>query len=130
MNNVLIEKIYNKKAEICVIGLGYIGLPLSLSFAKCGFKVLGIDIDEQKIKSLNNKTSYISDISDEVLKNAISNQKINFTSDYRKIISCDAIIICVPTPLNKTKDPDISYIINATEPVSYTHLTLPTNREV
>ena len=118
MNNVLIEKIYNKKAEICVIGLGYIGLPLSLSFAKCGFKVLGIDIDEQKIRSLNNQTSYISDISDEVLKNAISNQKINFTSDYRKIISCDAIIICVPTPLNKTKDPDISYIVAVAEEIA------------
>ena len=118
MNNVLIEKIYNKKAEICVIGLGYIGLPLSLSFAKCGFKVLGIDIDEQKIRSLNNQISYISDISDEVLKNAISNQKIDFTSDYQKIISCDAIIICVPTPLNKTKDPDISYIVAVAEEIA------------
>ena len=76
MNNILIEKINKKEAEICVIGLGYIGLPLSLSFANCGFKVLGIDIDKQKIKNLNQQISYISDISNEDLKNTISNQKI------------------------------------------------------
>jgi len=118
MNNILIEKINKKEAEICVIGLGYIGLPLSLSFANCGFKVLGIDIDKQKIKNLNQQISYISDISNEDLKNTISNQKIEFTSDYHNITSCDAIIICVPTPLNKTKDPDISYIVAVAEEIS------------
>lgn len=118
MNNKLIEKINKKDAEICVIGLGYIGLPLSLSFANCGFKVLGIDIDKQKIQNLNQQISYISDISNDDLKNTITNQKIEFTSNYKNIISCDAIIICVPTPLNKTKDPDISFIVAVAEEIA------------
>ena len=97
-----------------MIGLGYIGLPLSISFAKAGFNVFGIDIDNSKIQSLHEQNSYISDVSDKELKNTIKNYKITFTSTYSPIIKSDVVIICVPTPLNKTKDPDISYIVIST----------------
>jgi len=117
MNNKLINKLNNKEAKICVIGLGYIGLPLSLSFAMCGFEVSGIDIDQSKINDLKNNISYISDIKSTFLENVISNKNIDFASDFSKITSCDVIIICVPTPLNKTKDPDISYIVAVAEEI-------------
>ena len=118
MNQILKEKIINKKAIINVIGLGYIGLPLALSFAESGYKVNGIDIDKNKIKMLNNQTSYISDIKNNYLKNTIVNKKMNFFSNHDSISESDVIIICVPTPLNKTKDPDISYIVAFAEKIS------------
>ena len=118
MNNKLINKLKNKKAKICVIGLGYIGLPLSLSFAISGFKVSGIDIDQTKINDLNNKISYISDIESAFLQNVIKCNNIDFSSDFSQLTSSDVIIICVPTPLNKTKDPDISYIVAVAEEIA------------
>ena len=114
MKKTLKEKIIEKKATINVIGLGYIGLPLALSFAESGYKVNGIDIDKDKIEKLNNQTSYISDIKNDYLQSIILNKKINFFSNYTSISESDIIIICVPTPLNKTKDPDISYIVAVT----------------
>ena len=118
MNENLKTKLINKQAIISVIGLGYIGLPLALSFASAGYKVNGIDIDKTKITKLQNKQSYISDIEDIFLKKIIKNNNIKFFSDYNSITESDVIIVCVPTPLNKTKDPDISYIISATENIS------------
>ena len=112
-NNLeLYQKLINKNAHISIIGLGYVGLPLLLSLGKEGFKMTGIDIDSNKISDLKNNKSYISDISNDEL---IKNININFSNKYDSIKTSDVIIICVPTPLNKTKDPDISYIINATE---------------
>ena len=118
MKKTLKEKIIEKKATINVIGLGYIGLPLALSFAESGYKVNGIDIDKNKIEKLNNQTSYISDIKNDYLQSIILNKKINFFSNYTSISESDIIIICVPTPLNKTKDPDISYIVAVAEEIS------------
>ena len=118
MKKTLKEKIIEKKATINVIGLGYIGLPLALSFAESGYKVNGIDIDKNKIEKLNNQTSYISDIKNDYLQSIILNKKINFFSNYASISESDIIIICVPTPLNKTKDPDISYIVAVAEEIS------------
>ena len=116
-NNLeLYQKLINKNAHISIIGLGYVGLPLLLSLGKEGFKMTGIDIDNNKISDLKNNKSYISDISnDELIKNINAIKNINFSNKYDSIKISDVIIICVPTPLNKTKDPDISYIINATE---------------
>ena len=116
--NGLAEKLKDKTANVTVIGLGYIGLPLSISFAKAGFNVFGIDIDNSKIQSLHEQNSYISDVSDKELKKTIKNHKINFTSNYSPIVESDVVIICVPTPLNKTKDPDISYIVKVSEEIS------------
>ena len=116
--NELAKKLKDKTANVTVIGLGYIGLPLSISFAKAGFNVFGIDIDNSKIQSLHEQNSYISDVSDKELKNTIKNYKITFTSTYSPIIKSDVVIICVPTPLNKTKDPDISYIVKVSEEIS------------
>ncbi len=116
--NGLAKKLTDKTASVSVIGLGYIGLPLSISFAKAGFNVFGIDIDNSKIQSLHEQNSYISDVSDKELKNTIKNYKITFTSTYSPIIKSDVVIICVPTPLNKTKDPDISYIVKVSEEIS------------
>ena len=118
MNNNLKSLLINKQATIAVIGLGYIGLPLALSFSNSGYKVNGIDIDEEKIKKVRDNESYISDIENEFLIETIEKNNINFFSDYNSITESDVIIVCVPTPLNKTKDPDISYIISATENIA------------
>ena len=115
-NLELQQKILNKNAHISIIGLGYVGLPLLLALGKIGFTVTGIDIDNEKISHLNQNKSYIADISNDELYNEIKSIKnINFTNKYESINNSDVVIICVPTPLNKTKDPDISYIIHATE---------------
>ena len=115
-NAKLYQKLITKNAHISIIGLGYVGLPLLLALGKEGFSVTGIDIDNEKVGKLKQNTSYISDISNKELLDAINTiQNVNFTNKYDSIENSDAIIICVPTPLNKTKDPDISYIINATE---------------
>ena len=115
-NIKLYQKLITKNAHISIIGLGYVGLPLLLALGKEGFKVTGIDIDNKKISNLKQNKSYISDITNDELSNNIKSIKnINFTNKYESIKNSDVIIICVPTPLNKTKDPDISYIINATE---------------
>ena len=116
-NNLeLYQKLITKNAHISIIGLGYVGLPLLLALGKEGFSVTGIDIDNEKVEKLKQNTSYISDISNKELLDAINTiENVNFANKYDSIENSDAIIICVPTPLNKTKDPDISYIINATE---------------
>jgi len=115
-NKELYTKIISKNAHISIIGLGYVGLPLLLALGKEGFKITGIDIDNKKISDLKKKKSYISDISNNDLVNNLNSIKnVNFSNTYDSINISDVIIICVPTPLNKTKDPDISYIINATE---------------
>tara|TARA_Y100001970_G_C14251483_1_gene872214 strand:- start:3512 stop:4807 length:1296 start_codon:yes stop_codon:yes gene_type:complete len=118
MENEIKNKILQKKAVVSVIGLGYIGLPIALAFAKAKFKVNGIDIDQKKINHLNLKQSYISDINDADLKNTISNYHLTFSDKFDSITNSDVIIICVPTPLNKTKDPDISFIVEVVEQIS------------
>jgi len=112
----VIEKIRKKKSHVAVIGLGYVGLPLAVAFAKAGFKVTGIDIDEKKIDSLKRRKSYILDVSSEVL--AAVGARFHARSDYGGIPDYDALILCVPTPLNKTREPDISYVLQATEKIA------------
>ncbi|MCZ6702548.1 MAG: nucleotide sugar dehydrogenase [Ignavibacteria bacterium] len=118
----LIEKIQNKSANIGIIGLGYVGLPLCLEFANKGFNVLGFDVDENKIKKLMLGESYIKHISSEKIKKTVSEGKFCATSDFSKITDMDAIIICVPTPLNEYREPDMSYVVGTANTISkYLH---------
>ena len=104
------NKIENRDAQIGVIGLGYVGLPLAMEFVRAGFHVTGIDVDQEKVKKLNRGENYIQDIKDESVKNAVEMNQLSATSDFSVIQNLDAISICVPTPLNKQKNPDISFI--------------------
>ena len=115
MYNELKSKILNKKAKIGIIGLGYVGLPLALTFIKKGFKVYGIDVDKDRVKKLKEARSYILDIPSSDIKKAISDGLLSVTTDFTHIAKLDAVIICVPTPLYKTKEPDVSYIVAAVE---------------
>ncbi|MFH1622539.1 MAG: nucleotide sugar dehydrogenase [Candidatus Omnitrophota bacterium] len=110
---VLIDKIIKKKAKIAVIGLGYVGLPLAVEFAKNDFFVMGIDTDKEKIKKLKKGSSYIKDIPSKILKASLKRKLFNFTNEYKNLVKADILIISVPTPLRKTKEPDISYVVNA-----------------
>jgi UDP-N-acetyl-D-glucosamine dehydrogenase len=105
----LISKIQNRDACIAVIGLGYVGLPLVIRFSEKGFKVIGFDIDEEKVQELNDGESYLRHIPASAIAAAADNG-FTATSDWEKISDCDAILICVPTPLNPQKEPDLQYI--------------------
>lgn len=122
MDQLLHEKIIARTLRIAIIGLGYVGLPLAITFAEAGFHVTGIDVDQQKVDAANRGESYIADISSSTLQALIEAKQLNFTSDYAVLKDIDAISICVPTPLRKTRDPDISYIVSATQKVKeYLH---------
>ena len=116
MKNKLIKKINQKSAVIGIFGLGYIGLPLALNFVDSGFKVLGFDIDSNKVMKLNNGESYINYInSSRILK---SLKKFKATNDFSLSKYIDVLIFCVPTPLKKNKIPDLSFIINTMKMVN------------
>ena len=115
MFETLKSKILSKRAKIGVIGLGYVGLPLAIAFAKKGFKVWGIDIDKDRVSRLKKGQSYILDLKPSDIVTLQKDGSIIFTSDLGTIKKLDAFIICVPTPLLKTKEPDVSFIISATE---------------
>ena len=107
----LLNKIKDKSAVVGIIGMGYVGLPLALEFASKGFNVIGFDIDEKKIPLLIAGKSYIKHISEDRIKNAVVSKKFKATADFSKLSDCDAIIICVPTPLNKHREPEMKYIV-------------------
>lgn len=113
----LLKKIAQRKARVGIVGLGYVGLPLALEFVRAGFQVTGIDLDATKLRAINKGKSYIEDISGEDLKNAVRSGKLRVTDDYAAVKTLDAISICVPTPLRKTKDPDISFVVEATRQI-------------
>ena len=114
MKQTLIEKLNNKSAIIGVVGLGYVGLPLVLRYAEVGYKVLGFDIDKVKVSSLNQGLSYIEHISSESIASSL---KLGFeaTTDFSRASEADALIICVPTPLNKYREPDLSFVTDTTD---------------
>ena len=118
----LYKKINNKDAHIGVVGLGYVGLPLAVEFAKAGFNVSGIEIDENKISAINNGENYISDIDDTLMNDLVKKGKLKATNDTSIISELDAISICVPTPLSKVNEPDVSYIIKSVDAIKeYLH---------
>ena len=114
---ILDKKIKDKTAKIGVIGLGYVGLPLAIEFVEAGYNVVGIDIDDNKIKSINSGKNYINDIEDRILEKAVKKNKLIATSNFSVVKEMDSVSICVPTPLNKQKDPDISYIVSVMEKI-------------
>ena len=115
----LIDKINNKSAKIGVIGLGYVGLPLAIEFANAGYKVVGIDIDQEKVNSINSGKNYIRDVEDDILKDAVDKKLLLASKSFEQVKNLDAISICVPTPLNKEKNPDISYIVSVMEEIKH-----------
>ncbi len=115
--DLLLEKIKSKKTRIGVIGLGYVGLPLAVEFAQVGFEVCGIDIDKKKTDTLNSGCSYIIDVPNERLKPLVESGKLKATNDFSVISKLDVLIICVPTPLGKSRDPDVSYIVKAVDSI-------------
>jgi len=118
----LIKKLEQKSAKIGIIGMGYVGLPLALEFCKVGFDVTGIDLDKKKIDSINNGKSYIEDATNADIESAVRQGRLHATTDFSVLQQIDTVSICVPTPLRKTKDPDISYIISATKEIKkYLH---------
>lgn len=112
------KKLQNKEVKIAVVGLGYVGLPLAVEFAKKGFRVLGIDIDKDRISHIKRKESYISDISTKELKQVIASGRFSASSNFKTLREFDAIIICVPTPLKRKYHPDISYIKQAVNSIA------------
>tara|TARA_B110000444_G_C18805910_1_gene579936 strand:+ start:80 stop:1396 length:1317 start_codon:yes stop_codon:yes gene_type:complete len=109
----LYQKINKQKANIAIVGLGYVGLPLSYAFLSKGFKVIGIDVDKKKIRSLKKGKSYLSHIKNNQLSDLIKKKKFIPSLDFKLINSSDVIIICVPTPLNKFREPDLSIVLNS-----------------
>jgi len=111
-------KIRDRKARVGVIGMGYVGLPLAVEFAKAGFRVDGIDLDERKVKNINAGRSYIGDVTNKEIRGEIDAGRLAGTTDFEILREIDCVVICVPTPLRKTRDPDISYIVSALEEVA------------
>jgi len=109
----LIKKIERKDAKVGVVGLGYVGLPYALEFAKRGFSVLGIDLNSQRVEAVRAGRSYILDIPSEELASLVKKGKLTATTDFARAGQCDVLNVCVPTPLNKTRDPDMSSIVSA-----------------
>src|SRR5207249_4073085 len=114
----LLNHIQTRRARVGVIGLGYVGLPLAVEFARNGFATTGIDLDSRKIESIGRGTSYIPDVPSAEVARLVSNRQLRATADFSAIATLDTVNICVPTPLRKTKDPDMSYIVSAVEAIA------------
>ena len=112
------SRISQRTAKLGVLGLGYVGLPLAVEFAKAGFDVTGIDLSHEKVDLFNQGQSYIKDVPDSTLAPLIKSGKLRATTDFSVIANLDSVDICVPTPLRKTKDPDMSYVVAATESIA------------
>ncbi len=112
------QKITSKTARVGVLGLGYVGLPLAVEFARAGFEVIGIDVQQTKVDRFNSGHSYIDDVKESMFRPLIESGKLRATTDFSVIRELDTIDICVPTPLRKTKDPDMSYVVAATDAIA------------
>jgi len=118
----LLEKLANKTANVMVIGLGYVGLPFAAVFAEAGFTITGIDLDPDKVEKINRGESYIPDVPTEQVARLVADGKLKATTDFSVLAQADAVSICVPTPLRKTGDPDLAYILSATDELAkYMH---------
>jgi UDP-N-acetyl-D-glucosamine dehydrogenase len=117
IKNQLLEKVKNKEITVGIIGLGYVGLPLLLSFAESQIRVLGFDIDIKKINMLKNRKSYIKHINYDRISKVFTENSAEVTSDFSRTSEADALILCVPTPLNKHREPDLSFIVDTLESI-------------
>lgn len=115
---ISINRIRGKEVTVGIVGLGYVGFPLALVFAEAGVNVIGFDIDQSKITAIAQGKSYIRHINHDRLQNAVKNKQLTATSDYKQVSQCDAIIICVPTPLDHHLEPDLRYIVETSEAIA------------
>ncbi len=122
LDAVLLKKIQEKKAHVAIIGLGYVGLPLACEFATRGYTVTGIDISAERVATIRKGKSYIDDIASSEVKKLVESKKLRASTTFEVLRQADSVIICVPTPLNRAKDPDISFIVSAAEQIKkYIH---------
>jgi UDP-N-acetyl-D-glucosamine dehydrogenase len=115
---ILEEKIRSRRARIGIVGMGYVGLPLAVEFAKAGFSVTGIDTNEEKVRRVNAGDSYVGDVPSSTLGPLVESGKLRATADFSALLELDTVNICVPTPLRKTKDPDMSYIVASCQEIA------------
>ena len=115
-----LDRIRSRQARIGIIGLGYVGLPLAVEFARAGFDVTGFDVDDSKNAQINARTSYIPDVPDAELAEVVDAKRLRATSDMAQLGDMDVVDICVPTPLRKTRDPDLSFVVKAVEATAAT----------
>ena len=118
MKELLLKKIQNKDIKVGVVGLGYVGLPLAVEKAKAGFKTIGFDIQKKKVNMVNEGVNYIGDVVDDDLKRIVEAGVLQATSDFSFVKDVDFIAICVPTPLDKHQQPDISYVRSSAEKIA------------
>src|SRR3984893_1431148 len=117
MSEAILNKMNERSAIVGVIGLGYVGQPLAVEFGRAGLKVIGFDLDQSRVDAINNGRSYIPDVLTEMVGTLVERGTLSADADFSRLAETDAVIICVPTPLRKTKEPDISYILAAAEQV-------------
>jgi UDP-N-acetyl-D-glucosamine dehydrogenase len=116
------ERLADRSARVGVVGLGYVGLPLAVEFARAGFRTTGIDLDQRKVEAVNQGTSYIADVPGGEVARLVASHHLGATTDFSTVAQLDTVNICVPTPLRKTKDPEMSYIVSAVEQIAkYLH---------
>ena len=118
MSMTLEAKIKDRTARVGIVGLGYVGLPLAVEFAKAGYQVTGFDVSESKVAQINNGLSYIKDVSGDEVGRLVSEGKLRATTDFSVLAEMDTVNVCVPTPLRKTKDPDMSFVVDATRSIA------------
>ena len=112
------RRIAEKKAVVSVVGLGYVGLPLAVTFAEAGFRVFGVDTDQSRVDSVNSGRSHIQDVPSDTVGRLALEGRLTATTNYEAVADSDAVLICVPTPLSKTKEPDVSHIASAARRIS------------
>jgi UDP-N-acetyl-D-glucosamine dehydrogenase len=117
-SDALRRKLSARTARVGVVGLGYVGLPLAVEFARAGFDTTGIDVDRRKIEAVSQGTSYIPDVATAEVARLVADRRLHATTDFACVAALDTINICVPTPLRKTKDPDMSYIVSAVDEIA------------
>src|SRR5215212_11431154 len=114
----LLDRINARRARTGVVGLGYVGLPLAVELGRAGFETVGIDLDTRKVDAINRGESYIPDVPGEQVADLVRNNRLSATADFSVVETLDTVNICVPTPLRKTKDPDLSYVVSAVDQIA------------
>src|SRR5437762_10504956 len=112
------DRIEARRARVGVVGLGYVGLPLAVEFARSGFETVGIDLDPRKIAAIEHGSSYIPDVPSATVRELVDAHRLSATTDFSVVATLDTVNICVPTPLRKTKDPDMSFVVSAVEAIA------------